>query len=385
MTPSDNLCLFTRMWQGNGTGLFAQGLASGLLATGARLIYICPRTTSGSFETPQDGLLRLRPTRENSQGPRLYRIARSLARMGGGALALARARLSCRDFILTIPDPLVFTAVEMALLRLSGARIVFVAHDVLPHAWKLPSQWRAWEIATYKACYRLASAVVVLSAPTRQHFARTFPDVATPVHVVEHGPLNVGPATPLPGNSTLLCFGTIRHNKGVAEAIAGVAAARAAGRDVRLIVAGEAHPQEPAYAQHCQQLAEQAGDAVEFRLGYVEDDAVAALLAQCDALLMPYADFHSQSGVALLAATNARPIIATAAGGIGALLDEGMPAVRIAQPAGAHDVAQAIGQFFDCPLAQWQASALAYREHTLAARSWQVCARGYRAVLKGLR
>ncbi|AUW57330.1 hypothetical protein C1T17_03695 [Sphingobium sp. SCG-1] len=120
------------------------------------------------------------------------------------------------------------------------------------------------------------------------------------------------------------------------------------------------------------------------RMGYVEDDGVRALLAESDALLLPYTDFHSQSGVALLAASNARPIIASPAGGIGTLMAEGMPSIPISQPVSPDTVAEAIIAFAAIPAATWNERAGQYLQHTLEVRSWRAIGAQYLALAESL-
>lgn len=376
------LCVYTRAWRSGGAGLFAQQLVEGLVGEGAEVTYVCPRVDDARLETPRAGLRRIRPPRERGgDAPAALRAAVSLARIAGGALGLARARWRNRVFVVSIPDPLGPAVAMLALLRLSGARILFVAHDPLPHGWALPRALRGLEIALHGACYRLASAVVVLSEASRVRLAGAFPRLRTPVTVIEHGVFVMGDPVSLPGDGCLLAFGTIRRNKGTLEAIEGVAAAAAGGAAVRLVVAGGAHRDDRTYADACAAAAA-ASPAVEMRLGYVDDDALLALIARTDALVMPYGDFHSQSGVAILAASNARPVIATRAGGIATLIDEGMPAVVIEPPADAGAVADAVRRFAATPPGEWRARAARYRETMLATRSWPVIARQYIALAR---
>ncbi|MEO8374114.1 MAG: glycosyltransferase family 4 protein [Sphingomonas bacterium] len=379
------VCLYTRSWRTAGAGLFAQELAKGLIEQGVGVIFVSPRTDFSFLETDQDALVRLRPPRELGPGSAKPRRAIvSIGRMIGSALSLLRARLSTRVFIITIPDPLIIAIPVLFLLRLTGAKLIVIAHDPLPHAWMLPARLRVFERGAHSLFFRTASVIVVLSEPTRTQFIAAHPGISAPVHVIEHGVFTMKTFSPPPGTGQLLLFGTIRRNKNVLGAIAGAAAARRSGVPVRLIVAGEAHREEAEYAAACAHLAAQHREAVSLRMHYVEDDELAELFAESDALLMPYGDFHSQSGVALLAASNARPIIATNAGGIGALIAEGMPAITIAQPAGPEEISAAIRAFYDQPIESWQSRAVQYREVTLERRSWRSIAGEYAALAKSL-
>ena len=377
------LCVFTRSWRSSGAGLFAQSLVDGLLAEGAQVTFVCPPVEDARFERARAGLRRIRPPRERTgRASRPAKVVASLARMIGGAIGVLRARATCREVIVTIPDPLLFAVPMLALLRLTGARILFVAHDPLPHAWALPARWRRWEIAAHGACYRLASEVVVLSEPSRERLLAAFPTLRVPVSVIDHGVFLMGDPVPVPGSGMLLAFGTVRSNKGVLSAIEGTALAARAGQPVRLVIAGGPHRDEADYVAQCRAAAQAAGAAVDLRLGYVEDAVLERLIAECDALLMPYDDFHSQSGVAILAASNARPIIATRAGGIATLIDEGMPAVVLPRPASADDVAQGIAAFLATPAAVWRERADDYRAVMMERRSWPAIARRYIALAR---
>jgi glycogen(starch) synthase len=376
--PRPRLCLFTRTWRSSGTGLFAQELAKGLVEAGADVTFIAPRAESSAFEERRRGLTRIRQPRE--RGPetsRFLRIVYSLCRIAGGALAIVRARLSNRVFVVTIPDPLLFAIPMLFLLRLSGAHLIFIAHDPVPHAWRLPAVLRRLELAGHAACYYLANAVVVLSEPSRTKIRTSFPHVRRPIYVIEHGVFMIDDAPPLPGNGHLLLFGTIRKNKGVKEAIEGVIMARKAGAMVRLIVAGSPHRDDKDYCDQCATLASTCPEAVVMRVGYVPDEELGKLFAQTDALLMPYTSFFSQSGVALLAASNARPVIASTAGGIGSLIAEGMPATTITSPITAPTVASAVHMFLATSADIWRQRASDYRTITLERRAWPLIGKQY--------
>lgn len=374
---TQQLCVYTRAWQSGGAGLFAQELVGGLLDNGANVTFLAPRTQSTHVEAPRAGLKRIRPPREIPGGSRMTNRIRGVMRIVSTVSSLLFARLTHRVYIVTIPDVMPVMLPTFALLRMTGAHIILVAHDPLPHAWKLGPALRWLEKGAHGAYYRLASTVVVLSEPSRIKMCEAFPKLRTPVDVIEHGVFVMGKPAPIAGQGVLLLFGTLRRNKGILEGMEGVLVARKAGVPVTLIVAGGVHREERDYAAALSECAAKALDAIDLRVGYADDDAVRDLLAQSDALLLPYTDFHSQSGVALLAASNARPIIASAAGGIGALMAEGMPSVSIAQPVTAQSVAAAIEEFFATPAPAWNAQAERYLDHTLEVRSWKAIGKQY--------
>ncbi|HEY0315232.1 MAG TPA: glycosyltransferase family 4 protein [Sphingomonas sp.] len=380
-----SLCVYTRMWQSGGTTLFAQELVDGLLDIGADVTFIAP-----PGETEPDGrqrlrLTRMRPPREKmGGGSRLARAASSFARVLAADYYLLKARFSTRLFIITIPDPMLFVLPALLLLRLTAARIILVEHDPVPHAWRLPPRWRWFEKRSLGLRYRLSDLIVVLSDASRDKLSESYPRTRDIVRVCQHGVFPMGEPQPPPAAGRLLLFGTIRRNKGITEAMAGVIAARATGTPVKLLVAGAVHLEDPAYVQDCRDLARTAPDIIEMRVGHVDDDMLPRILAGSDALLLPYKNFFSQSGVAILAASNARPVIASRAGGIATLLDEGMPAACIEGDVSAESVASAIRDFFTVPADEWYRRAMAYRDLILEQRSWQAIARNYVALANGL-
>jgi len=375
------MCVMTRTWLSSGAGLFAQELVAGLVHSGAMVTFVAPKAENLAYESPHPRLRRLRPPRERrDSSPRLVRLAYSMARVFSSSASLLWSRLTNRVFIVSIPEPLVFGVPILALLWLTGARLIFVAHDPVPHAWKLPAPFRALELWMHKACYRLASATVVLSEPSAAKIHSVYPDFEGRIEVIEHGVFLLNNPSELPGHRKLLLFGTLRRNKGVREAIEGTLIAVSRGANVSLVVAGEPHNEDASYWRECEALARVAPETIELEIGYVQDDALERLFRECDALLMPYQEFFSQSGVALLAASNARPIIASMAGGIGSLIEEGMPATVIQMPITEQSVASAIEEFLAVSADTWRTRAASYRELTMTKRSWNAIAQRYRTL-----
>jgi glycosyltransferase involved in cell wall biosynthesis len=151
-----------------------------------------------------------------------------------------------------------------------------------------------------------------------------------------------------------------------------------------LIIAGAANGEEHEYWLGCRAIAEAHADAIEVREGFIENDALPALIGQIDAFLMPYRDFNSESGVAILAAANARPLIACAEGGIGAMFAEGAAGVVIPAPADAAAVAGAVAAFTAGDQTATNDKARAYQAVFCATREWGAIGRQFAALTAGL-
>lgn len=367
-----SIILYSKMWR-SGTGLYAQGLARGLAEAGADVTFIAPR---GEPDDVADGVARrITPPREHVAPFRLgraRRAARSFRRVGTGLLALVRQRLRGPRIVVSIPEPLPFWLPALLLLRLTRAQVVFVCHDPEPHAWRLPAALRPLERAALHANYRLAWRLVTLSDASRAALIERFGVGPERVTVVPHGAFDAAWAGPLKGDGRLLLFGSLRRNKQVHLAIRAAAALSRAGGRVRLTVAGAVDPDDPAYAGECEAAARGAGPAVDLRIGYVSETQVARLFEEADAVLLPYVDFASQSGVAVLAGMAGRPVICAATGGIPDLIAQGLAATVIAPPVGETEIATAMSDFLRVDAQEWTARAMHGRERLAQALAWRV-------------
>jgi glycosyltransferase involved in cell wall biosynthesis len=362
--------MYTRAWR-SGTGLYAQGVVEGLAASGQQVTFIAPEGAPEDRTSGFSNVRRVRPPREcTGPAPRPRRIWSSLVRVLGALGALLAARFTSSRFIVSIPDPFVFSFWPLLLLRLTGAKIVFICHDPEPHSWSLPIRLRWLERTGYRLMYGIMSELVVLAEAGRAPLVQAFGVAPEKIKVVPHGAFDVPSAGPVPGAGALLAFGTVRRNKQVHLAIQAVLAARDAGRPVSLIVAGAKDPNDPAYLEECQEIASRHPGSVVMEVGFIPDERVNALLAECDALLMPYTDFNSQSGVAVVAGMAGRPIIAAPAGGIADLIALGVPAVKIGSPVDVDSVAEAIQAFHAVSKEEWTDRATRGRALLTEALAW---------------
>src|SRR5207302_8216984 len=108
------------------------------------------------------------------------------------------------------------------------------------------------------------------------------------------------------GGRTLLCLGTVRPYKGLADAIK--AARQIEG--AKLLVAGD--PLEPMNGYRAQ-----AGDLAEWRLGYLPQSELERALGEATVALFPYLPELDQSGALMQALGAGVPAVAYDVGGIG--------------------------------------------------------------------
>jgi glycosyltransferase involved in cell wall biosynthesis len=190
--------------------------------------------------------------------------------------------------------------------RALGLRLVWTAHNVLPH-----EQVFADDVAARRALVRASDLVLAHSAATLAGLAALGAAPRRSV-VIPHGPLPPGrPAAALrrPGSAggprQFLFFGRVQDYKGVTDLLAAFAALSATV-PAELTVAGPC-PDGQLQAE-LRALAAGAGHQVTLRLDPVPDDAVTDLLATADVVVLPFRRVTT-SGTAILALCHGRPLI----------------------------------------------------------------------------
>lgn len=136
------------------------------------------------------------------------------------------------------------------------------------------------------------------------------------VHIIPHGDEGVFAAAAIPGPETsgpvVLCFGTMTAYKGLDTLLEAWPTVRAGVPDAELIVAGALSPD----VDRSLLLARVASlEGVRIDIGYVPIDQVSKYFAAARCVVLPYKRC-SQSGVAHLAHTMGRPVVATRVGDI---------------------------------------------------------------------
>jgi glycosyltransferase involved in cell wall biosynthesis len=198
-----------------------------------------------------------------------------------------------------------FTLV-LAWSRLIGLRLVWTAHNVLPHDrvfWDDPRARRT--------LLRRADAVLVHDpqvTPRLQHLMGGEP--LPPVTVVPHGPYSTWYRAEgtreqartrlgLPLDRTiLLFFGAVTLDKGVADLVAAYARiCRAATTTSSLVIAG--HCADPGLEAEIRSVARAFPEQLRPRLEYVPDEQVGAYLTAADALTLPFRSATTRGSVVL--------------------------------------------------------------------------------------
>jgi len=270
------------------------------------------------------------------------------------------------QFLIHLPLGFIF----LLLVRSKRAGIVFTAHDPLPHKWRLPASLRWLEKGMLAWAYRLCDAIIVHNQIGKGILIDEFQYPAERIAIVPHGPLAAAPesaAYPEADVLRLLLFGSIRENKGVHLAIEAI---QNLGGKVRLTIAGSVTAAHREYWKHCQELIRRDAQSIDVLERYFEDDELPPLLARHHAVLMPYLDFFSESGVASLALSSERPIISTAAGGLAELLEQSGGGILIEAPS-AEGIQTAIENASALGFAALKQKGVDGSAYLQAARSWK--------------
>jgi glycosyltransferase involved in cell wall biosynthesis len=198
-------------------------------------------------------------------------------------------------------------AVCLVLVRLLGFRLVWTAHNVLPH-----DPVFADDSAARRRLVRACDLVIAHSAHALAELG-SLGAVPRRAIVVPHGPLALGSAAGLrirtPGSGgaprRLLFFGRVLPYKGLDELVEAFAALPADVPAV-LTVAGECA--DPALRSRLRSAAGRSGGRVTLRLERLTDEQAAELLAVADAVVLPFRRVTT-SGSAVLALCHGRPLV----------------------------------------------------------------------------
>jgi glycosyltransferase involved in cell wall biosynthesis len=234
--------------------------------------------------------------------------------------AIRRGDLVHFQYSLHLP----FGALFFLCAWVRGCKIVYTAHDPLPHKWMMPKKLRWVESRALAWMYRVSHTIIVHNEVGKRTILEQFGESSAKVKVIAQGPYELGAGTlPMPESEYLevLLFGALRENKGAHLAIEAIQQLYREEVPVRLTIAGAVlNRNEQKYWDRCQELIRKYPQPIRLIEGFIPDEQLPELFASCHCFLLPYTQFFSDSGVASIALANGRPVIGTKAGGLGALL-----------------------------------------------------------------
>ena len=365
----------------HGHALYVSELVSALANCGLPVVLFCPANFCYEAKVREAGVEIVHAaSRDTSHAGLAKRLQRNLAFLLRAAAAqfrlLRRGDIVHFQSILHLPLGFIF----LFLVSLRGGLIVLTAHDPLPHRWRFPRGLRWLERKMMEICYCLSDCIIVHNETGKQVLLRELRQNGDRIFVIPHG------AYTDPGNNEaayghfeclhLLAFGSIRENKGFHLAIQAVQMlASHSPIPIRLTVAGSLHNRaEERYWQMCKDLIATKPDGIDVIERRISDEEIGPLLAQHHAVLLPYSEFFSESGIAVLAVSHRRPILATAAGGLAELIQQGGCGIPIESPT-SKSVAEAISVAVNLGPERLRQMGLAGNNFIRKTRSWNSIAR----------
>jgi len=256
---------------------------------------------------------------EPTPAERALRRARTASRLAATWTRIAReVRFADHDAILlggSFDMALTATA-GLAVTHLKGRTpLAHVCHNVRPF-----NRWRGEELyvssrptlALLRRLYPSFDVVFVHGERSRVEFEATWPP--TNLAIIPHGDerlFSADPPSPAE-ESRILFFGAWRKMKGLSVLMQAFDALAERRPEVRLTIAGPPVPEE-GESERVLAWAAARGERVEALPGYVPIDDVAALFARARVVALPYLAGY-QSGVAHLAMTMRRAVVATDVG-----------------------------------------------------------------------
>ncbi len=223
------------------------------------------------------------------------------------------------------------------LIKLLGARLVFTAHNVLPH------ENSRVDLLLRFGVYRAATKIIVHSEYMKNKLATDFRIDRKKVMVIPHGNFdhyvpNEGISKAearaslklSEGDNVALFFGFIREYKGLDLLLDAFEICTRKGRPLRLVVAGSSHPPEleTHYRRRIDQIS--ADGSIVFHAGFVPSEKVAAYFAACDVVILPYKQID-HSGIVHLAYSFGRPLIAATVGDFSEVIEDGKSGYLLAE------------------------------------------------------
>jgi glycosyltransferase involved in cell wall biosynthesis len=270
---------------------------------------LAPEFRTGPYELAAE----LPPLRHPSTFPSRvhWAVGRTLhyARREEQVLRWVRARGGAD--VLHYQEPPFASPLHLARARAGGVVPVATVHNLRPHRYPVAAVRPLADLAARLGWLR-CGALFVHSAGLRDALARDLGPRAPPIVVVPHGVWSgQAPVAAPRRDGYLLLFGVMRANKGLHLALD--ALHHLPGQ--RLVLAG-AFPDQ-GLARALRRRAEAEGLAVEIVDREIPEAALPGLYAGAALALLPYTDFHAQSGVLHLALAFGVPAVVTDVGALG--------------------------------------------------------------------
>jgi glycosyltransferase involved in cell wall biosynthesis len=331
-TDADKIAIAVIYWGRRGAGVaLMEQIAAGLSADGRFDVFLSPSLQSEGVISAGPHIFAI----STFSGPvslacRTVLLPRTVKRL---VRRLRAARVKAAVTIM----PHVWGWPLQRALRRAGIRTVLMVHDAEPH----PGEKRPLFDALVRREIRGSDRIVTLSDHVANRLIRLGIVAENRISRLFHPILTFGGNVPKisDGRRRLLFFGRILPYKGVPLLLEAFAGLRRDSNDYALRIVGRGPIAAPAA------LLDQPGLTIEE--GWVAPEAIGSILAEADAVLLPYIE-ASQSGVIAAAYGAGLPVVVTPVGGLAEQVVDGETGI-VASQATAAAFAAAIARLFDTP------------------------------------
>ena len=313
---------------------FSLQLGEALARAGDDIEIITGREPELASREPGCRVLAILPTWHPTAGAGVPEWWRRFRRLVRAAQHTAAWLVLCVHLLRTRPDVVMWSSwrfpvdawgVRLIRKALPNSVLVLLAHEPRPLV-EQPRQAGMYKTSkmTQRALVRAYAdldVAFVLGESAKKTLAEKCP-TTTPIHVIPHGDESIFASTVIPGADTtgpvVLSFGTITKYKGIDTLFQAWPMVRALVPDAELYIVGALNPD---YDESV--LRAQAANlpGVHLRIGYVPIEDVPRYFARARCIVLPYKR-SSQSGVAHLAHTLRRPVVATRVGDIPSVVSD---------------------------------------------------------------
>ena len=221
-------------------------------------------------------------------------------------------RAQARVDVMHYQEPPFGSPLHLRRVRGAGATPVATVHNLHPHSYPVPTVRRLSDL-TARLGWMQCATLFVHSSGLKEELTRELGARAPPVDAIPHGMwTGHAAAASVPSrDGHLLLFGVMRRNKGLHVMLDALRSLP--GK--RLVLAG-AFP-DAAFAREIRDRVASERLAVDILDRVIPESEIGALYAGASLAVLPYTEFHAQSGVLQLAIAYGTPTVVTDVGALG--------------------------------------------------------------------
>jgi glycosyltransferase involved in cell wall biosynthesis len=220
----------------------------------------------------------------------------------------------------------------LKLLKWFGVKVVYTAHDLLPH-----DEDTAGNRRLFKRIYQLVDKLIVHAESNKNEMIEIFNIGADKISIIPHGSNGLffnhrgisrevardHLGIPI-GKKVILFFGLIKRYKGIEYLVQAFKDIKDQVEDAMLLIAGKVWEGDAELLRYYSGFLAQFNGSGDVRCvtGYIPFDEIGHYFMAADVVVLPYIK-ASQSGVLLAALAAGRPVVVTDTGGLSEIVENG--------------------------------------------------------------